>query len=390
MELPKGFLLVLIGLLLVLSVAFVLPFLQYFLLAVLLAFLFAPVHDRIESRTGPRIAAGALSFVATVAIVLPLILLVHTIAMGALAVFERIQAGDLTLENVEAVLAIYGIGVDLGAALQSAARSVGAGTVRDLLGVFGAVTHAAIGVGLTLFLLFYFLKDGDRFARWLRRIVPLPAAVQTELYREFSEIMWAVVAGHILVAVVQGVLAGIGLLVAGVPNAPFWTAVMIVLSLLPIVGSVLVWGPASLFLLVGGRPLAAAFLLVYGSVVVGLSDDYLRPILVDRYARLNPALILVGVVGGIYVLGVMGLFFGPIVVGALRATLDAFAREYGSADGGRSGSVTGSRGEPPARPSGRRRAATRARGGASARRRSRGRRGRRRRSASSRWGWPRR
>jgi predicted PurR-regulated permease PerM len=125
------------------------------------------------------------------------------------------------------------------------------------------------------------------------------------------------------------VLAGIGLVVAGVPNALLWTVVMVVLSLLPIVGSFLVWGPAAVYLFVVGRPVAAALLALYGTVIVGVSDDYLRPIVVDRYAHVNPSVIILGVVGGIYVMGFMGIFFGPIIIGALRATLDVFREQYG-------------------------------------------------------------
>ena len=108
------------------------------------------------------------------------------------------------------------------------------------------------------------------------------------------------------------------------PNAAFWTVVMIVLAVLPIIGSFIVWGPAVGWLFVVGRPVAALALLFYGTIVVGVSDDYLRPIIVDHYARVNPAVILIGVLGGIYVIGFMGIFFGPIIIGALRAAIDLY------------------------------------------------------------------
>ena len=128
-----------------------------------------------------------------------------------------------------------------------------------------------------MLLLYYFLKDGDRFVRWLRRTTPLPDRVQDELYGEIDAITGAVLVGHVLVAVVQGALAGFGLFATGVPNATFWTAVMVVLALLPVVGSFLVWGPAVVYLVTGGRPLAGGALRAtlevyweeYGSDVAG-------------------------------------------------------------------------------------------------------------------------
>ena len=330
MDVSKGFLLVLIAGLLLFSAALVLPFLQYFLLAVLLAYVLAPLQHRLTDRTEPRIAAALLVLGATVAVIMPLVFVVRATAAEAMTLLDRLREGELTLSGFEEVIQRFtGVQVDLTAALRSAVSEVGTEGVGSLVGIFGVLTHAAIGIGLTVFLLFYFLKDGDRFIRWLRRTTPLSEDAQDKLYEEIDGITGAVLAGHVLVAVIQGVLAGLGLFATGVPNAAFWTAVMIVLSLLPIVGSFLVWGPAVVYLVAIGQPIPAVLLLVYGTVVVGISDDYLRPVVVDRYAQLNPSVIIIGVLGGIYVIGFMGIFFGPIVIGALRATLDVFREEYG-------------------------------------------------------------
>lgn len=102
---------------------------------------------------------------------------------------------------------------------------------------------------------------------------------------------------------------------------------MIVLSLLPIVGSFLVWGPAVIYLLIQGEVVLGGLLFVWGVVVVGVSDDYLRPIIVDRYAKVNPSVIILGVLGGIFVFGVMGIFYGPLIIGLLRVTLEVFREE---------------------------------------------------------------
>jgi predicted PurR-regulated permease PerM len=181
-----------------------------------------------------------------------------------------------------------------------------------------------------MFLLYYFLKDADKFDRWLRKTVPLPDHIYDELRRELDDVMWAVLASHVIIAVIQGVVAGLGLIVLGIPNAVFWTAVMVVLAVLPIIGSFLVWGPAALYLFSIGQPLAGGVLLVYGAIVVSFCDDFLRPLVIDRYTetRLNPAAIILGILGGIYLLGFIGIFFGPVIIGSLRAVLDIYRQEY--------------------------------------------------------------
>jgi len=315
--------------LLVLSALFVLPFLEFFLLAVLLAFILRPVHVRIQSRTGPRVAAALVVTATTVAVIIPLAVVVRSTLSEAASLVAEVREGGTTLAELEGrILALTGMEVDLASALQSVLRQIGTGAVNNVIGVFGTVTHLLIGIGLTLFLLYYFLKDFEDFRRWLRATMPLPDRVQDELYGEIIDITWAVLAGHVLVAVIQGLVAGVGLVAVGVPNAVFWTVVMIVLAVLPVIGSFLVWGPAAAWLFLQNEPVLAALLFVYGTVIVGLSDDYLRPVIVDRYARLNPSVIIIGILGGIYVMGFMGIFFGPILIGALRATLDVYRKEY--------------------------------------------------------------
>jgi predicted PurR-regulated permease PerM len=220
---------------------------------------------------------------------------------------------------------LTGRSVDISSVLESAASGI---QVDSVLSVFGAVTHIFIGVGLTIFLLYYFLKDRDEFMGWLYQTVPLANSVQERLYEEIDHILKAVLVGHVFVAFVQGLLAGIGLMVAGIPNATFWTIVMVVLSLLPVVGSFLVWGPAVIYLLLNGQTGLAVGLFLWGAIVVGVSDDYLRPVVVDRYAQVNPSVIIIGVIGGLYVLGFMGIFFGPVIIGTLRATLDVYSEEF--------------------------------------------------------------
>lgn len=327
MSLPRNVLLLVIAGLLLLSVTFVLPFLDFFLLAVLLAYLLMPIQQRLESRTRPRIAAAAIVLASVVVVILPLVFVARRTITEAVSLLRAIRTGAVTLAETERqILQVTGVEIDLANALQSAASGV---QVTNLVSAFGLLTHVIVGFGLTLFLLYYFLKDRADLLRWLHRTMPLSDAVQQRLAARLDEITGAVLHGHALVALVQGLLAGIGLAATGIPNATFWTVVMTVLSLLPVVGSFLVWGPASIYLFLNGQTVPAIGLFLWGAVVVGVSDDYLRPILVDRYAKINPSVIIVGVLGGIYVIGIMGIFFGPIVLAMLRATLDVFREEFG-------------------------------------------------------------
>jgi len=331
MNAQRGVLLALIAGLLVLSVQLIQPYLSFVIGALLLAYVLAPLQSRLEARLGPTAAAGLLVAAATLALLVPFTLLVITVAGEAVRIGRTLATGDplAQLAAPEAWLnARFGGEVDLAAELGSRLEGLAEtvlGTAPDLV---AGVTHISVGLGLSAFLLFYLLRDGDRLAGWLRRMTPLPESVQRRLYDRVDDMTRAVLLGHVLVAIVQGSIAGVGLLVVGIPNVLFWTVVMILLSLLPFIGTFLVWGPAALYLLSAGETTAGVFLFGYGAVVVGVSDEYLRPVIVDRYAEISPAVIVVGVIGGLSAFGVMGLFVGPIIVGALKATIEVFDEEY--------------------------------------------------------------
>jgi predicted PurR-regulated permease PerM len=252
----------------------------------------------------------------------PFVVILATVVDSADRVIRGLETDTGPIEAVESkIKQLTGFEVDIAGELVGSGREIGTILFERSIQAFGTITFHLIGIALALFLLYYLLKDGDNLVDWLHRSVPLPSDMQRDLYGEIDNVMWGVLFGHVFVAVVQGVVAGIGLLVTGVPNPVFWTAVMVVLAMVPLVGAIPVWGGAVVYLFLTEEPLLAVGLFVYSVVVVGLTDDYLRPFAVDRYAKLNPAVILLGILGGAYAFGIMGLFFGPVVLGALKAAV---------------------------------------------------------------------
>ncbi|WP_224332621.1 AI-2E family transporter [Haloprofundus halobius] len=324
MDRDRLFLLLAIGLVGALSAFLLFSFLQYVLAAVLLAYVLKPLHRRLEPRVGARVAAAALIVVSTLAVLLPVVLVVQVVLGEArtvvTAVRELLSRSTAFEELVPANLSVE--------ALFGSAQGSGSSLVDSVVDIFGGLSNAVIGLTVLLFLLYYLLTDGTALVTWIRRAVPLPTPIQDELHARIDRLMWAVLVGNVLVALVQGVLTGIGFAIVGFPSAVFWTVVTILLSLLPLIGASVVWFPASVYLALTGQYVSAVFLFVYGAVVVSLSDNYLRPVIGGREARLNPGLFVVGIFGGVAALGFMGIFFGPIILGVLKALVEVYVREY--------------------------------------------------------------
>jgi len=321
-NLSKGFVLALIVILLGLSAMLIQPFLQYVLGAVLLAFMLYPLQIRLEVYVSPMVAALSLVTLAVAGFVAPFVVVIATVVDSADRILQELNTDPVQLEVLESrIEELTGQEVDITGELVASGREIGTIVFERSTQAFGTITFHLIGIALALFLVYYLLKDRDDLVNWLHRAVPLPIDIQRDLYAEINDVMWGVLFGHVFVAIVQGVVAGVGLVATGVPNALFWTAVMIVLAMVPLVGAIPVWGGAVVYLYLTGEPLFAVGLFVYSVIVVGLTDDYLRPFAVDRYAKLNPAVILLGILGGAYAFGIMGLFFGPVVLGALKAAV---------------------------------------------------------------------
>ena len=346
MSIERGLLLAAIALLGTVAVLMVLPYEQYLLLAILLAYLLSPLQRRLRGRVGGRVSAGLLIVGSFLAVIVPLGVLLGVAVSQASSILAAIERGEFDVGSIEGRLSERtGIPMDIErilsegnldpSTLLDGSDGGGATVLLDgasrvlgnVVSVLGSLSNIAIGITVLLFVLYYLLVDGPALAAWLRSVSPVREATIDRLYERSDRLMWAVVFGNLLVAIVQGVLLGIGFAALGVPNAIFWTIATTILALLPLIGASVVWIPATGYFVFVDRPVIAVALFGYGALVVSLSDNYLRPMIGGHEARLNPGLFVVGLFGGLTVFGFMGLFFGPVVLGLLKVLVELFA-EY--------------------------------------------------------------
>ena len=344
MDVRTGFFALIVSLLAVIGFLMVAPFFQYVMAAGLLAFVLYPLHRRLTPRVGPRVSAVVLTSVAFLAAIVPLLVFSLIVIETVLSFLEGFDQNDVSegIDSVRSVL-VDDFGLDplhideFESAVVEEFDDLLAESAEILLGqvigLLDTTIHMSFGVMILVFLLYYFLVDGEKLLEWITSVVPLEGDAQSELLDEISQVTWAVVGSHLLVAIVEGILGGFGLYVVGVSNVAFWTVVMIVVSIMPIIGVWLVWGPAVLYLFVIGETTGGLFLLLYGIAVLSVVDNYLRAIFVDKGSGLHPAVVLIGVVGGIYLLGIMGLFLGPVLLAVFKASVTVFSETQGPVSG---------------------------------------------------------
>jgi len=332
------------GLLVVALFAILKPFLESILWAGLLALLISPLNDLLSRKLGgrPGLAAILLTLAGALFVLIPAVVTGIIFAGQATELLSRLerlaeryriaQPSDLLqVPALDQVFRWIGKFVPIPPAQIRAWVLDGGRSLLSLaLASSGAVVAGVVGLifelGLTLFLLFFFLRDGRAAAARLSRLVPLSPERKAGLAGHLSAVTRAVAFGTLLTALVQGTLVGLSFAFLGLSSPVFFTVVASLTALVPLVGSSLVWVPAAIMLTTEGRVWAAAFLVFWGMVVVSAVDNIVRPLVVSGRAQISTLPVLLGLMGGLAAFGTIGIVLGPVVI-ALGLALLRFAEE---------------------------------------------------------------
>lgn len=317
------------------------PFYGAVLWGAAIAIIFAPLYRKLHARLGGRanVAAAATLLIIVAIVIVPLILVGMLLVRQAAGVYERLQAGNLNFQSYllqitelapDWLVGILGsVGImnldDLQSRLAAGLRAVSQLLAEQLV-LLGQNTFTfVVGLFVMMYLLFFLLRDGDTLARRINNAMPLRPEQRRALVNKFTTVIRAMIKGTLAVAVVQGALGGLIFWLLGIPAAALWGVVMAILSLLPAVGSPVVWAPVAIYLIAMGEVWQGIVLLAYGALVIGLIDNVLRPILVGKDTRIPDYVVLISTLGGLALFGVNGLLLGPVIAALFLAVWDIFS-----------------------------------------------------------------
>jgi predicted PurR-regulated permease PerM len=311
------------------------PFIEVLIWAAVLVIVFQPVHQRLLARTkkpGWTAALSCLLVIATILIPLTLV---------TLAVINEASGMTQALQNTVSSLLDPNLPVT-GRALNWLSQYIDVEQLRSqqyiteklkglsgqiagrTLGVVGGIAGVLIEIFFVIFTMFYLFRDGELIINWLRDVLPLERRQSQEVFARTSDVISASVNGVVVIAIVQGALGGLAFWVLGLPGALLWGVVMLFMSMIPMAGAFVVWVPAAIFLALTGHWGKAVLLTIWGAVVIGSIDNFLRPKLVGEKARLHELLIFFSVLGGLQVFGVLGIIVGPVIAAVALALMEVF------------------------------------------------------------------
>jgi predicted PurR-regulated permease PerM len=335
-DLQQASFLIILAVVSLLMAVIVWPFAQPLLWAGLAAIMFQPLYRstlrRLRGRRNP--AAGLSLLIIFFVVMVPALWIATMVAQQAVVLVTTVQQQPLDL----AVMfdSIYGM---LPKLAQDAVDRGGWGDVtmvqarvQELLTESaGMIASQAVSIGsgalsfflsfgVALYVMFFLLRDGERIGRTVLCAVPVERAIADRLAERFLGIVRATIKGTGVVALVQGALGTIAMMIAGVPSALLFGVIMAIFALVPVIGSGAVWVPAGIWLLVTGSTWQGLFLLVTGFFVISSVDNVLRPILVGRDTGIPDWIILITTLGGISLVGFSGIVLGPVAAGLFLAS----------------------------------------------------------------------
>ena len=322
------------------------PFFGAVFWAMVLALMFMPVHRRLCALLRGRdtlAALGTLLF-CMVIVVVPMIFVVGAMVDEATSFTQRLRTGEFNprtyFEQIQNalpgwsrdLLGRFGLfnAQDVVDKLTAAVVQGGQALTARALAIGQNTLMLLVNLGIMLYLLFFFLRDGRDLAQTIRRAVPMQRQHTDFLLSKFATVVRATVKGTVVVALVQGMLGGVAFAFLGIHGAVLWGVVMSVLSLLPAIGAALVWAPVAIYLIATGSMIEGLGLAAWGAGVMGMVDNLLRPILVGKETKLPDYLVLLSTIGGLSIFGLNGFVIGPAIAALFVATWALFSHEEGA------------------------------------------------------------
>ena len=274
-------------------------FVTSILTSIVLAYLFYPWYRKLTNLIKNRsIAALIMVIFLIIIIIIPTFFIINSLVKESLPLYTYIRSNQLNLTPE----------------IQNALNKIVQYILNEASNLAFTIPKFLLHAFVTLFLFFYFLRDGERLVQDIKSLIPLNERQKEHVVNEFKNVTYAIVYGLILVGLIIGGLATLGFYIFKISNPILWGLITILVSVLPGIGNWIVWFPAGVIKIIQGDLFNGIGLLIYGFIFISGVEAILKPRFIGKKSKIHPALIVLGVFGGIQLLGFIGLFFGPLIL----------------------------------------------------------------------------
>jgi predicted PurR-regulated permease PerM len=303
----------------------------------LLAYIFYPLQKKLEKKVNSSFAAGIICLIVLLIIVLPSVYFVKVLIQESYVLFvlvkQKLATGIFTNCQNSLCQSIQSLtqNPEFSSQVQDVVKTVTHWIVAQGSQFLVSIPQFLLKSIIMFFSLFYFLKDGKEFLIKVKRYLSIHKKEYLPLLHRLKEITHGITFGYIIVALIQGITGAVGFFIFGISSPIFWGLLMAFLALIPIVGATLVWVPAALLLLINGILQSSTsfivkgiLLFVYGILFIGSVETLLKPKLMGTKAKIHPILIFLGIMGGLYLFGIIGVILGPLLLGFTAVVVENY------------------------------------------------------------------
>jgi predicted PurR-regulated permease PerM len=308
------------------------PFLAPLVWAAVLAVVTYSAHRRLARRFGRNTAAFISAIGVTLVLIVPMVFVLSAFVKEAVGAVQSIRLG-VELGHYSWANRLWDrvqnkfpglIPPDLGAVIHNYAEQTAAFIAARVGEILKHTAEFLVDLSFTILGMFYFFRDGDVIVARLQNSLPFEEAQRRLVVENTRSLIFATVISSLAAAAAHGVIGGLAFALTGIKTPIFWGVLMGFFSLIPLIGTALIWVPLSLSLILGGHLAAGIILAGICSLVIGMVDNVLRPLLISGRAQMSTLLIFIGVLGGIHVFGLLGVVLGPIIIATAAMLLNVY------------------------------------------------------------------
>lgn len=313
--------------LLVLTFLILKPLLNSIIIGLILAFIFHPIYKFLVKTTkSQNLSATILSIVLILILILPIWFFTPILINEVFKIYVSAQATDFVgiLKGIfPSIFSSEQFSNEIGGIFRTFIPNVANSFLNSISKfILNFPTLLLQGV-VILFTFFFALRDKDEIFSYLKSMSPFSKSIDDRLSMSSKKITASIIYGQVIIGLLQGVIISIGFFLFGVPNALVLSMLATVAGILPIVGPMFIWVPVLIYLVINGQTFGAAGILIFGLISSNV-DNILRPLFVSKHSKLHSSLVLIGMIGGLFLFGVIGLIVGPLILAYLLIIFEAF------------------------------------------------------------------
>lgn len=306
------------------------PILMSIVLGVILAIILLPLYKYLTKKYNrPNIFALIICLILVLIIILPIWFLTPIALDQSFKVYQASQQMDFVtpLKSVfPSLFASDEFSKEVGSIIFSFVTRMANSLMNSISGIILNFPTLVLQWLVILFTLFFILRDKEKIIDYIKSISPFSRDIEKKFFESSKAITISVLYGQVVVGILQGLLVGIGFLLFRVPNNLLLTLFACAAGVFPILGTTIIWFPVMIYLFLTGNVLAATGIFVFGAFST-VMDNFLRPIIVSKRAMMHPALIMIGMIGGLFFFGIIGFILGPLILAYLLIVLELYRKK---------------------------------------------------------------